>query len=185
MPLYGRAFLGTDGPGRPYTGGVGPGSWENGTWDYKALPPVGSQMVVDDEAVAGYSYDATTRTMISFDSPDQAKRKAEYIRQRALAGAMWWESSGDICSSNNNDHRHDGSLISTVSTVRLLIFLFFSFFFPLALPCSALLCPALLHSCCASLVDIDIDICMIGRPYSLFFFVFLLPSFVSIGPFPE
>ena len=109
LPLYGRAFVDTDGPGTPFRGGVGEGSWEKGVWDYKVLPQPGAKEVVDDEAGASYSIDEAKRVVVSYDNPEIAKRKAEYITKKGLAGAMWWESSGDAPAD------HDRGLISTVS----------------------------------------------------------------------
>ncbi|KMU92169.1 chitinase 1 [Coccidioides immitis H538.4] len=44
--------------------------------------------------------------MISYDTPHMAQRKAEYIRNRGLGGAMWWELSGD------HPVNHERSLIN-------------------------------------------------------------------------
>ncbi|KAI1131467.1 glycoside hydrolase superfamily [Nemania abortiva] len=108
MPLYGRAFQATDGPGAPYSG-VGEGTWENGVHDYKKLPLEGAEERVDHEAGATYCYHPGTRTMVTYDTVPMARQKAEYVARRGLGGAMWWESSAD--------KEGEGSLIANVVDV--------------------------------------------------------------------
>ncbi|KAL1857802.1 Chitinase 4 [Paecilomyces lecythidis] len=110
MPLYGRAFANTDGPGTPFSG-TGEGSWEQGVWDYKALPRPGAQEYLDPKAGASWCYDPASRTMVTYDTVPMAERKVDFIKQWGLGGGMWWESSGDRGGKDAN--KHEGSLIGT------------------------------------------------------------------------
>jgi chitinase len=104
MPIYGRAFTGTDGPGKAFSG-VGQGSWEAGIWDYKVLPQAGATEEYDEAIGATWSYDAASKTLISYDTPAMIKTKVSYLQGLGLGGSMFWEASADKTG--------DASLIGT------------------------------------------------------------------------
>ncbi|KAF8893343.1 glycoside hydrolase [Infundibulicybe gibba] len=80
--------------GTPFSG-IGPGSWERGVYDYRALPLPGSHVHVDDKALASWGYDYATREMVSYDNPDVGTWKGAWIQREGLGGSMFWELSGD------------------------------------------------------------------------------------------
>ncbi|KAG6837720.1 hypothetical protein H0H93_003522 [Arthromyces matolae] len=94
IPLYGRSFMSTQGPGSPFSG-VGGGTWEAGVYDYRALPLPGSHVMRDEKALASWTYNYETKEMVSFDSEEVGKWKGEWIKAEGLAGSMFWELSGD------------------------------------------------------------------------------------------
>ncbi|KAK4694756.1 chitinase, partial [Phenoliferia sp. Uapishka_3] len=94
IPLYGRSFMGSKGPGTPYNG-VGQGSWEQGVYDYKVLPLPGSTPGHDPQLVASFCHNPSTGEWVSYDSAQSAATKADWIRNNLFGGAMYWELSGD------------------------------------------------------------------------------------------
>ena len=104
MPIYGRSFANTTGPGTAFNNATD-GSWENGVWDYKAVAGNSSfgKVYTDDQTVSSYSYcsgseckfNGTNEYMVSYDTPDIALKKSQYLKDLGLGGAMWWELSGD------------------------------------------------------------------------------------------
>ena len=108
MPLYGHAFAGTAGAGTKFKGlGKGQKPDQPGLWDYKVLPLPGSKATFDDHIGAAWTYNNVSQTMITYDNIPVAIKKAEYIRNTKLGGAMWWSADGDS--------KDESSLIKTVS----------------------------------------------------------------------
>lgn len=62
----------------------------------------------DNEAIASWCYEPNSKTMVSYDSPQVAAEKVQYIKSKGLGGGMWWESSGD------HPQDHAESLINIV-----------------------------------------------------------------------
>ena len=94
VPLYGRGFDGANGPGSQYHG-VSPGEQEAGVYAYKNLPLQGSSEEFDRRAGAGFSFDRSQGRFITYESPESAHCKCDYIKKKHLAGVMFWELSGD------------------------------------------------------------------------------------------
>lgn len=90
IPLYGRGFDGTSGPNQPY---ASISARDEGVFSYKELPPPGAQESFSPNDGASWSFDG--QQLVSYDSPEAARAKARYIRERGLGGAMFWELSGD------------------------------------------------------------------------------------------
>lgn len=94
IPLYGRSFSNTQGPGHPFSG-VGQGTWEAGIYDYRVLPLPGYHVSKDYKLGASWMYDTQRKEMVSFDDEVVGEWKGEYIKKEGLGGSMFWELSGD------------------------------------------------------------------------------------------
>lgn len=110
IPLYGRSFLHNDGGlGTPYNG-TGPGELEAGVYNYNVLGGSGANITEMGDVIASYSYsynDTDGGVLISYDTPNIALLKTNYLLSRGMGGVMYWEISGDKTG--------DESIITTVA----------------------------------------------------------------------
>lgn len=104
MPFYGRGWGGVgstgDGQYQPATGISSSGTWENGSYDFYDLEnnyinKNGYTRYWNDKAKVPFLYNPTTKTFISYDDVQSLDAKIAYLKAKGLAGAMFWELSGD------------------------------------------------------------------------------------------
>lgn len=94
IPLYGRSFAHTKGLGTSFKGSL-PGSFEQGVHDFKSLPLKGFHEEVRD----GGCICTDGRSLVSYDNRQTVIAKAHFVKTHRLAGAMFWEASGDAQNS--------------------------------------------------------------------------------------
>ncbi len=84
--------------------GVGPGTWEAGVYDYKALPQAGANVCQRRTgSLASYSYDPTQRFMISYD------HTRKLLRLRRVSSSLWVLVA--VCGGESSSDK-DGVLIA-------------------------------------------------------------------------
>ncbi|WP_246861924.1 glycosyl hydrolase family 18 protein [Nocardioides sp. SYSU D00065] len=104
LGFYGRGWAGVtqDAPGGSATGPA-PGTYEQGIEDYKVL----KQRCPATGTVGGTAYAKCGDQWWSYDTPATIGTKMAYAKQQGLAGAFFWELSGDTAN---------GELITAVSS---------------------------------------------------------------------
>jgi chitinase len=100
VPYFGRGWTGVtnqnNGLFQPATGPA-PATYEAGSEDYKVLKNLagtGTYKVYRDEK-AGHAWLFDGTTFWTYDDPTEIKRKAKFITDRRLGGAMIWSLDGD------------------------------------------------------------------------------------------
>ncbi|KAG9227955.1 glycoside hydrolase superfamily [Amylocarpus encephaloides] len=118
MPLFGRTFRGTEGIGQSYKD-VGPKDHQ-GVYSVYELPLPGSVVVYDKAVGASYCWHPVSKELISYDSPEVAVQKAQWIQDRGLGGIMWWEAFRDYSGEDSLIRISAGALSALQQTENML-----------------------------------------------------------------
>lgn len=126
VPFYGRGWDGVNSSGngqyQSASGASQVGTWENGVFDFSDLEANyinknGYTRYWNDTAKVPYLYNSSTRRFISYDDTESLGYKTDYIKSKGLAGAMFWELSGDRNKTLQTKLRNDlGGSVTPPST---------------------------------------------------------------------
>jgi chitinase len=100
VPFYGQGWTGVtgggDGLGQP-AAGPAPATWANGYGDYEELKALveSGDFTVHRDRRNGHAWIFDGTTLWTYDDPQVLARKAEYVKDRRLGGAMIWSLDGD------------------------------------------------------------------------------------------
>jgi chitinase len=99
VPFYGRAWRDVVAEGNGlYQAGKPPADRFEGGYGALAAGVIGKDGFVrcwDSRAQAPYLWNAQRRMFITYDDPESLGLKAQYIKRRGLAGAMFWQYYDD------------------------------------------------------------------------------------------
>lgn len=104
LPFYGRGWGGAPSTGNgqyQVSAGISStGTWEKGNYDFYDLEANyinknGYTRYWNNTSKVPYLYNPSTQTYISYDDVESFGYKTSYIKTKGLAGAMFWETSGD------------------------------------------------------------------------------------------
>ncbi|MEK3683050.1 glycosyl hydrolase family 18 protein [Paenibacillus sp. FSL R10-2736] len=104
MPFYGRGWGGAPAAGNgqyQVSAGISStGTWEKGNYDFSDLEANyinknGYTRYWNNTSKVPYLYNPSNQTFISYDDVESIGYKTSYLKSKGLAGAMFWETSGD------------------------------------------------------------------------------------------
>ncbi|WP_238161257.1 glycoside hydrolase family 18 protein [Kribbella antibiotica] len=101
VPFYARGWTGVTNANNGLfqnATGPAPATYEAGYEDYRILKTKLSSFTVHRDNLAGFAWLFDGTTFWTWDDPTEMKRKAQYISNRNLGGAMIWSLDGDTAN---------------------------------------------------------------------------------------
>ncbi|AOS65589.1 glycosyl hydrolase family 18 protein [Actinoalloteichus hymeniacidonis] len=98
VPFYSRGWTGVTGGGdglHQPAAGPAPGRYEAGIQDYEVIKASAGNFTLHRDEQTGQAWLFDGNTFWTYDDATEMTRKAQYVKERGLSGAMIWSLDGD------------------------------------------------------------------------------------------